>query len=389
MPKKRKRANSTQKLLQQGYFEVEKLLKVRKLETIEQLKSSTASYGNEKLDCLRTVSYEYLVKWKGYEETDNSWEPEENLLCKELMKEFWATSNIDKEYMQHGVEYDPEIDFAGMFRSDLTPIMIFVRLWLSSNQGPEAGSSSESDSDHGSWSDDRTTPESVPPMPEETKIVIRIPSTAKRRRVEHEEPKSPEEVIREPTPQPEFTLDPPQSSPPPEIPSFEVPISNDAVNHTIEQPQPSNPSSTFTFNNQCASTMMVADEHILWFTETPSHLPIPNTTLRPEYFNATRSVPWGATPNFAPSMWDRAALGMNTMLSSLNEPAMHPSRQLDYHLPQSHGSWSGQAVSYAGGAPEWAPVRRPLPLIGDVHHSLQLGGVGEVDNEFIREILEI
>jgi hypothetical protein len=32
--------------------------------------------------------YEFLVRWKGYEEGDDTWEPENNLSCEEKLKEY-------------------------------------------------------------------------------------------------------------------------------------------------------------------------------------------------------------------------------------------------------------------------------------------------------------
>ena len=42
----------------------------------------------------RTHQLQFLLKWKGYPEADNTWEPQNHIHMKELVKEYWARKKI-------------------------------------------------------------------------------------------------------------------------------------------------------------------------------------------------------------------------------------------------------------------------------------------------------
>ena len=54
--------------------------------------SATDEYEVESVVAVRKVKgkREYLLKWRGYSEEENTWEPEELLTCDDLLEQFWS-----------------------------------------------------------------------------------------------------------------------------------------------------------------------------------------------------------------------------------------------------------------------------------------------------------
>lgn len=79
------------------------------MEVVPEPEIEEEEYEVEKCVDKRIVKgkIQYLIKWKGFEDTDNTWEPIENLECSELISEYEETlkkkngkENKEKEVMK-------------------------------------------------------------------------------------------------------------------------------------------------------------------------------------------------------------------------------------------------------------------------------------------------
>ena len=62
----------------------------RKAREVGETQQEEEVFSVEKIVSKRVVGgkTQYLLKWKGYDSDENTWEPEENLDCEDLLEEF-------------------------------------------------------------------------------------------------------------------------------------------------------------------------------------------------------------------------------------------------------------------------------------------------------------
>ncbi|RDB22988.1 hypothetical protein Hypma_009786 [Hypsizygus marmoreus] len=91
-------------------YEVEALLRARvtRVRARKILEGNGEKSMSKKNSTTQVVRWEYLVKWVGYDTTENSWEPEEGVKrCRRLLAEFWDAVVTDKEIYEVGDEVEP------------------------------------------------------------------------------------------------------------------------------------------------------------------------------------------------------------------------------------------------------------------------------------------